>query len=155
MARTLTNLLFHVVFSTKNRRGWIDQSFEGELHDYMGGIIRNLGGTLLEINGTSNHVHILVQMKPTHTLSVMVGKVKANSSKWLNEQRRMMLKFGWQDGYGAFTVSESMVEVTRKYVRNQKEHHRKMTFEEEFERMLRANQIEFSPEHLFEEEPEE
>ena len=107
MAGTYTNLLFHVVFSTKNRIGLIEGIVARELHPYLGGIIGNLGGVALEINGMSDHVHLLVKLKPTKSISEIVREVKANSSKWMNEEKWKLRKFGWQDGYAAFTVSKS------------------------------------------------
>src|ERR1051325_8223658 len=106
MAGTYTNLLYHIVFSTKERRQLIKPAIEERLYKYIGGIIRGLGGIELEIGGVDDHIHILAKFKPTIALSDAVRDIKANSSKWLNEKSKIY-KFAWQDGFAAFTVSES------------------------------------------------
>ncbi|MGC4004323.1 MAG: IS200/IS605 family transposase [Pirellulales bacterium] len=120
MANTFTNLLYHVVFSTKTRLPLIDARFENELHDYMGGIIRNLGGVQIEIGGVADHIHLLMKCKPSMSLSDIVRDLKGGSAKWLNETHFELRKFGWQEGYAAFTVSESRIDAVIKYIRNQK-----------------------------------
>jgi REP element-mobilizing transposase RayT len=148
MAGTYTNLLYHIVFSTKDRRQLIKPTIEERLYKYMGGIIRGLGGVGLEIGGVDDHIHILVKFKPTIALSDAVRDIKANSSKWLNEQAKIY-KFAWQDGFSAFTVSESQVERLRRYIRNQKTHHRRQTFQEELLELLKKNQIERDDRYLW------
>lgn len=107
MAGTYTNLLYHLVFSTKQRLSLITKELQPDLYSYIGGIIRGEGGTLLEIGGMPDHVHLLAKFKPTGSISDMLKVIKAGSSKWINEEQFKMRKFGWQDGYAAFTVSES------------------------------------------------
>src|SRR5438105_14977617 len=97
MAGTHTNLIYHIVFSTKGRRRLITEKIEDELHGYIGGIVRNLEGKLLEANGDADHIHLLVVLKPKVALSDVVRDIKANSSAWLNETTRSSYKFGWQD----------------------------------------------------------
>ena len=118
MAGTFTNLLYHMVFSTKLRKPWITPQLKEELYRYMGGIVRGEGGTLLEINGMSDHVHLFLKLKPTVAVSDFLEKLRPNSSKWVNKEKQRIRKFGWQDGYGAFTVSESQVLRLRRYIRN-------------------------------------
>src|SRR5688572_19006145 len=98
MAGTYTNLLYHIVFSTKGRRQLITSAVEDKLYNYIGGVIRNQKGVLLEINGVADHVHILAKLGPTLAISDIVRDIKANSSKWLNEEKSKIYKFGWQDG---------------------------------------------------------
>jgi putative transposase len=136
MGSTLTNLVYHVIFSTKGREPFLIPEIRNELYRYMGGIIKGEGGILLQVGGTADHIHIIIRLKPVHALSEMMQKVKGNSSKWINEQGRLNQKFAWQDGYGAFTVSESRIPAVIRYVKEQVSHHEKQTFKEEFVRIL-------------------
>ena len=148
MTSTHLSLYFHLVFSTQNRLQWIKESWEKLLHDYMGGIFRGLDGVALEIGNTSDHVHILASLRANHCLADIMRETKASSSGWIHRtigNRR----FGWQKGYGAFTVSRSDVEVIRRYIRGQKEHHRKRTFQDEYLDLLRQNDIEFDERYLW------
>ena len=110
-----------------------------EFHRYMGGTVRGLGGTALEIGGVEDHVHLLVKLKPTARLSDFLRDLKSNSSTWAKENG--IRKFAWQRRYGAFTVSESQMNKIRNYIRNQEEHHKKFDFKTEFETLLRSNGI--------------
>jgi len=134
-----TNLVYHIVFGTKDRLKTIDSEIRLNLYQYIGGIVRNLGGIALEINGIDDHVHILLKLKPTLALSDFVRDLKSNSSTWA--KKNGVAKFAWQRRYGAFTVSESQVKVVRKYIREQEKHHKKFDFRNEFESMLRVNGI--------------
>ncbi len=149
MPSTYTNLLYHIIFSTKDRIPLISAEFEEELYRYIGGIIRTEGGVQLEIGGTTDHIHILAKFKPAISVSEMLAKIKANSSKWLNENKVKLRKFGWQEGYAAFTVSESQAPTVREYIRNQEEHHRKQTYQEEFVALLERHAIEYDPCYLW------
>jgi REP element-mobilizing transposase RayT len=142
MAGTYTNLLYHIAFSTKERRQLITSIIEPELYRYIGGILRNLEGDLLEINGMSDHIHLLVKLKPKYAISDIVRDVKANSSGWLNERARLY-KFGWQDGFAAFSVSQSQAPRVGGYIRNQKTRHRRQSFQEELVALLTKNCIEY------------
>ena len=131
MTSTLTNLIYHVVFSTKNRAPILREDVQIELHDYIAGIIRNKRELLLEIGGIEDHLHIVLKIRSSVNLSEVMRTIKSNSSKWLNESKNYQGTFSWQNGYGAFTVSASQIERVRCYVRNQKEHHKvnfKMNF---------------------------
>src|SRR5262245_27650644 len=119
MPSTYTNLLFHIVFSTKLRRGFIEPKLRDELYPYLGGAIRDEGGTLLEIGGMPDHVHLLVKLPADLSTAVLLRKIKANSSKWIHERPDFDRGFAWQTGYGAFTVSQPQVEHVRKYIQNQ------------------------------------
>jgi REP element-mobilizing transposase RayT len=149
MAGTYTNLLYHLVFSTKNRAPIITSKLDSDLHAYIGGIIRGEGGKMLEIGGTVDHIHIPLKLKPTKSVSEMLNRIKAKSSKWANEDKRPRRKFAWQDGYGAFTVSESQVKAVRRYIKNQKTHHRRRTFQDEFRALLVRHGIEFEERYLW------
>ena len=148
MPGTHTNLLYHAIFSTKNRLPLILPEFQTELYAYIGGIIRGEGGILLDIGGISDHVHLLFKYKPAD-LSDLMRVIKSNSSKWLNQQKYRMRKFGWQEGYGAFSVSESQVKPLRRYIRNQAQHHRKQTFQQEYIAFLDKNGIEYDERYLW------
>ncbi|MEX0612030.1 MAG: IS200/IS605 family transposase [Pirellulales bacterium] len=148
MPSTYTNLLYHIVFSTKQRIPLIINEFQEELYRYIGGIIRAEGGVLLEIGGTTDHVHILAKFKPATSVSEMLAKIKANSSKWVNDHKMKLRKFGWQEGYAAFTVSESQAPAVAVYIRNKDEHHRKQTYQEELLALLQRHGIEYDPRYL-------
>jgi REP element-mobilizing transposase RayT len=149
MPGTYTNLLFHVVFSTKNRLPLITRGLKDDLHRYIGGIVRGLEGDLLEIGGTADHVHMLVKLKPKLSLSTALMKIKANSSKWANETHPRARKFGWQDGFAAFTVSESQAARVRRYIRNQEVHHRRQDFQAELRALLNKHRIPFEEQYLW------
>lgn len=148
MAGTYTNLLYHIVFSTKERRQLITPAIEEDLYSYIGGIVRGVGGVQLEIGGVADHVHLLIKLKPMLAVSDVVRDIKANSSKWLNE-RSAIYKFAWQDGFAAFTVSESQVAAVRAYIRGQKEHHARMSFQDEVLALLKRHRVEFDERYLW------
>lgn len=149
MPHTYTNLWLHVVFGTKERRPLIAESWRKRLHGYLGGIVRGMGGSALEINGVEDHVHLLIKIKPTHRTDYFLRDLKADSSGWVHQQG-LLASFSWQRGYAAFSVSESQIEPVRAYIRNQEEHHRKRSFEEELKALLRAHNIEFDEKYLWE-----
>jgi putative transposase len=146
MSHTLTQSHVHVVFSTKNRLKTIPAKIQPELWSYIAGICRNRKMIPVAIGGIEDHAHLLFHLPPTLTLSKAVNLIKANSSRWMNEHGR---NFAWQEGYGAFNVSVSNLEAVAKYVRNQRWHHRKMTFEEEFLALLKKHRIEYDPKYVF------
>ncbi|OLE51084.1 MAG: hypothetical protein AUG51_25320 [Acidobacteria bacterium 13_1_20CM_3_53_8] len=142
-----TNLLYHIVFATKRRSPFITNELRADLHAYLGGTARGLGGIALEVGGVADHVHILAKIKPTVAVAEFIKRLKADSSGWANRKTRG--RFAWQARYGAFTVSESQVEKVRAYVRNQEEHHSRVSFEEEFKALLKAHKIEFDEKYLW------
>jgi REP element-mobilizing transposase RayT len=148
MASTFSNLLYHVVFSTKRREPLIRPNLQKDLYAYLGGIIRGERGTMLAIGGMSDHVHIVMRLRPDHSLADMVKTFKAKSSKWVNQQRRIPGRFSWQTGYGAFTVSKSQLPKVLQYVKNQQQHHRGRSFKEELIELLRKHEIEYDERYL-------
>jgi REP element-mobilizing transposase RayT len=136
------------VFSTKDRAPVITADCRGELHGYLGGIVRNLGGVPLSVGGTEDHVHLLVGLKPTHVLSDVLRDVKGGSSEWAHAAGGKK-RFEWQPGYGAYTVSPANVEKVQQYILNQEEHHRRHTFQEEYVEMLRLSGIEYDERFLW------
>ena len=146
MADTYTNLLVHIVFSTKNREPLITPTLRPEMEKYLGGILRNEGSALLEIGTMPDHVHLLVKLRPDASVSESVRVLKANSSKWANDR---FPGFAWQNGYGAFSVSESQIEAIRGYLRRQEEHHRGVTFQQEYVAFLQRHGIEFQEAYVW------
>lgn len=145
---TFANLLYHIVFSTKGRAPLISEEVKEPLYEYMGGIIRGEGGILLEIGGMPDHVHLLAKFKTDIAVATMVKKIKGKSSKWRNDVRDQAERFQWQEGYGAFSVSESLVKKVRNYIRTQEEHHRRVSFKEELIALLRKHRIPYDERYL-------
>lgn len=143
MSHTYANNFIHCVFSTKDRRPLISAERTEDLYAYLGGISRGKGFPLTATGGTANHVHLLFTLPADFTLAHAVQKLKGNSSRWMGPG------FSWQEGYGAFSVSASQVEVVREYIRNQEEHHRKRNFEEEFTSLLRNCGIAYDERYVF------
>jgi len=148
MGDSYTNLLYHIVFSTKDRRPLITPDYEVRLYDYIGGTIRDLGGISLALNGTEDHVHLLAKLRPDRALSDVLRKLKANASGWMHRVFPRLENFTWQRGYGAFTVSQSNVREVIEYIARQKQHHKKISFRDEFIRFLIANEIKFDERYL-------
>ena len=143
MPDSYTNLLYHIVFSTKDRHPLITPEHEVRLYDYIGGTIRGVGGISLELNGTADHIHLLAKLRPDRTLSDVLRDLKSNATGWMHAVFPSLRNFSWQRGYGAFTVSQSNVEEVRTYIARQKEHHLRVSFRDEFIQFLRANGIEY------------
>jgi len=142
-----TNLLYHIVYATKERVPLITNVLRPRLHEYLGGTVRGLGGVAIEINGVADHVHILARLCPTISVSEFLSKLKSGSSGWA--KRQTAGRFGWQARFAAFTVSESQVGRVRRYIRNQEEHHRTKSFEDEFKALLRGHNVDFDAAHLW------
>lgn len=149
MGHSYSSSLFHVVFSTKDRRKCIDSALRERLFPYLGGIARENGMQLLAVGGVEDHVHLLVCIPASLALSKAVQLLKGGSSKWIHETFQNQRQFAWQEGYGAFSVSFSGIEDTIAYIRRQQEHHQTQTFEEEFVAFLRRHRLEFDRQHVF------
>ena len=148
MPQTYTKLVYHVVFGTKDWRPYIDPDIQEDLHAYLGGIIRELGGSPNIVNGIEDHVHILMALPPTISLSDAVRTIKTNSSKWIHERWPTRGDFGWQTGYSSFSVSQSSIDDVTQYIAKQEEHHRKLSFDNEFRTLLEKHQIEYDPKYV-------
>jgi len=148
MSDSCTNLLYHLVFSTKDRRPLIADAYQARLYDYIGGTVRKLGGISLALNGTEDHVHLLAKLRPDTALSDVLRDLKANSSGWMHNLFPELKEFSWQRGYGAFTVSQSNVEEVANYIARQKEHHARVSFRDEFIQFLKANGIEYDERYV-------
>jgi putative transposase len=143
MPHTYACNFIHCVFSTKERRSQIPAARAPELYAYLGGIARGEGLSLVAAGGTANHVHLLFVLPASCSLAHVVQKLKGSSSRWMGDG------FSWQEGYGAFSVSPSQVEVVKAYIQNQEEHHRKRDFEQEFITLLRNCGIEYDERFVF------
>ncbi len=148
MAQSYTNLLYHIVFSTKDRKPLITADVKPRLYEYIGGTIRGLGGVILAIGGMEDHAHVLTKLRPDKSVSDVLRDLKANSSGWIHDVFPELKDFSWQRGYGAFTVSASQVDKVRQYIANQEDHHRKHDFRDEFIGLLIKNGIEFDERYL-------
>ncbi len=150
MAHTFSNLLTHVIFSTKDRVPCVKDDLKPNLLAYIGGIVREIKGKVYSVDGTSDHVHMLVSLPPSLALSDAVRTIKTNSSGWVHGLGSDYRAFGWQIGYGAFSVSKSNASAVIRYIQTQEEHHRKISFQEEFVAFLRKHGIEYDVRYIWE-----
>jgi REP element-mobilizing transposase RayT len=148
MSRTFTNLLTHVIFSTKDREPFIVPEIKFELLAYLGGLTRELKGKAYGINATADHVHLLISLPPVVSISEALRFIKSNSSGWVHDKRPRR-SFAWQLGYGAFSVSKSNAPEVLKYIGNQEHHHRKWTFKDEFVDLLRRHEIDYDERYIW------
>ena len=146
---TFSQIYIQVVFAVKRRDALIKPDWEEELYKYITGIVQNKGQKMLAINGVSNHIHFFIGMKPSCRLSDLVREVKKSSNSFIKAKKFTNFKFEWQEGYGAFSYSHSALNNVIAYINNQKEHHRKKTFKEEYLEFLDKFKIEFKDEYLF------
>ncbi|MBX7221045.1 MAG: IS200/IS605 family transposase [Blastocatellia bacterium] len=149
MSHSYTNLLFHLVFSTKYRQPLIQTAWQPQLHQYLGGIVQSLEGTPLEIGGIADHVHLLISIHQKHCLMNVLRDLKANSSKWVNESAFLETRFEWQRGYGAFSVSQSQMGKVQRYIQKQETHHQRHSYSDEFLALLNAHQISYDERFVF------
>ncbi|NOX99130.1 MAG: IS200/IS605 family transposase [Verrucomicrobia bacterium] len=136
MSQSLAQVLVHIVFSTKGRQPWIGDEVRDELHSYIGGAIENHNGTLLRAGSVADHIHLLVVQPRTCSPADLILHIKTGSSKWLKTKGAVYAQFHWQSGYGMFSVSPSHRQALEKYIDGQEEHHRKVTFQDEYRRLL-------------------
>ena len=147
MGSTHASLLYHLVFATKGREPSLRVEWRARLHEYLGGLVRDLGGVPQGIGGVDDHVHLLVGLKPVHCLADFMRELKKASSRWVGEVMGVRL-FRWQEGYGAFTVGVSVKGAVQEYIARQEEHHRRRSFREEYVAMLRKAGVEFDERYL-------
>ena len=146
MPHSYAQNVIHVVFSTKDRRKAIPLAFQPRMWAYVAGICRKLGILVHAVGGMHDHVHFLIQVPPSLAVAKAILAIKSNSSRWANEEG---CKFEWQQGYGAFSVSSSMVPTVVRYIQNQPAHHKKMSFDAEFLALLKKHRVEFDPKFVF------
>jgi REP element-mobilizing transposase RayT len=149
MPKSYTNLLYHIIFSTRDRRPLITSERRKLLYEYVGGTIRGLGGISLAIGGIEDHIHLLAKLRPDKALSELLRDLKSNSSGWMHDVFPDAKDFAWQHGYGAFTVSASQVRAVSRYIADQERHHRNRSFRDEFVEILRIHEIEFDEKYLW------
>jgi len=150
MAQTIFDVIIHVVFSTKNRVKLIGPEIEAELFAYIGGITNAYKSKLIGANGTSNHVHLLISLNKNILAPDLIGNIKRDSSKWIKTKGMIYSKFGWQDGYAAFSVvGHTQIEAVKKYIGNQKEHHKKSLFEDEMRTFFRKYEIAYDEKYIW------
>ena len=150
MANTYTQIYIQIVFAVKGRQNLISKENREELHKYITGIVSNRKQKLFAVFAMPDHVHILISMSPTISVSDLVRDIKAGSSKFINDKGWINGKFSWQEGYGAFSYSKSSVDLVVKYILKQEEHHRSKSFKEEYLDFLSKFDIEYDPQYLFE-----
>jgi putative transposase len=149
MANTYSEIHIHFVFATQFKNALISESWEKRLYEYMIAIIHNHGHKVLAINGMPDHVHVLVGHRPEQGISDLVRIVKSTSSKWINEEELARSKFAWKAGFGAFSYSKSDLPKVINYIKNQKEHHKKFSFKEEYLKILKGFEVDFKPQYIF------
>jgi putative transposase len=149
VGHTYTNLNYHIVFSTKDRLPLLIPQIQERVYKYMGGIVRDLDGTVLAAGGIADHVHLLCRLRTSVSLAEVMRQIKGSSSRWINEELKPGLKFAWQSGYSAFAVSQSHVKQVERYIAGQEEHHRKRGFKEEMIDFLEQHGIEYDEKHLW------
>jgi len=148
MANTYTQIHIQAVFAVQDRQSLINNDWKIKLYKYITGIIQNHGHKVLKINGITNHVHILFGMRPTQSLSDLMKQVKQDSSKWINSKGFVNRKFSWQAGYGAFSYSKLEVPNVINYIKNQEHHHKTITFQDEYLKLLKEFNIEFDERYI-------
>jgi putative transposase len=150
MANTYSSLFYHIVFSTKNREDFLEAEIENRVWAYIGGIARKHNCTAIQVGGIEDHIHALILSPPKYAPSEIAQFLKGESSKWIHEEFPKLQKFGWQDGYGAFSVSKKLVPKVVEYIKNQREHHIGKTFEEEYLELLQWHETDIVDEkYLF------
>ena len=151
MANTYTQIHIQVVFTVQNRDCIIQNSWKEELYKYISGVIQNHKHKVLAINGMPDHLHILIGMRPTQSLSDLMQDVKGSSSKWINQKRFTKGKISWQEGFGAFSYGKSQITQVIDYIKNQELHHQKRTFLEEYKDFLEKFEVDFDQRFIFQE----
>lgn len=149
MANTFTQIHIQCVFAVQNRDCVISKQWKEELHKYITGIIQNYGHKVLVINSMPDHVHVFFGMRPTQSLSDLMQDIKGDSTKWINKNKFVKGRFSWQEGYGGFSYSKSDVNNVISYIRNQEKHHKKISFNEEYDYLLREFNIDFDERYVF------
>ncbi|HUW93336.1 MAG TPA: IS200/IS605 family transposase [Bacteroidales bacterium] len=149
MAGTFSQIYIHVVFAVSGRRNMISEKWRDEVYKYIAGLIRNKEQKPIIVGGSSDHIHVLIGIRPGILISDLVRDIKNNSSKFINQHRLGLDKFTWQEGYGVFSVSHSFVGRVYEYILSQPEHHKRKSFKEEYLEMLRLNEIKYEDKYLF------
>ncbi len=150
MANSFTQIYVHYIWAVKGRRNFLIQKHNDELQKYITGLVQNRECKMLAINSMPDHVHMFIGQHPSYSIAKIAQEIKAVSSKFINEKNWYRYQFNWQSGYGAFTYSHSQIDNVVKYIMNQQQHHKKITFREEYIEFLEKFAIEYNEEYLFE-----
>ncbi len=148
-AGTYSKILVHIIFAVKGRESLIEPEWEEQLFQYTTGIVINKGQKLLAINGTKDHIHMLIALKPACCISDLVREIKKATNAFINENKLTPRKFSWQNGFGVFSCGHSQMERVIRYIHNQKNHHQQSSFEREFIDFLRTTETEYDERFLF------
>ena len=149
MPQSLSKVVIHIIFSTKNREPWLDSAIRPRMHSYLATICRDLGGEALRVGGVGDHVHIVTTLPRTLSQAALIEQIKKPSSKWIKALETRYRGFFWQRGYGVFSVSQNQLEALLQYVQRQEEHHHTRTFQEEYRELLRRHNIEFDEQYMW------
>jgi putative transposase len=149
MANTYTQLYIHAIFAVRNREGIISETWAERLQQYITTILQNNGHKMIAIGGMSDHLHLFFGYNPTESLSHLIQEIKRDSSLWINQEKLVNGKFYWQEGYGAFSYSHSQINAVANYVNNQKQHHTKQSFQDEYLKILKDFKVEFDEKYIF------
>jgi putative transposase len=149
MSNTYTQIHVHFIFAVKYRDGVIHKDWKDELYKYITGIVQNNNHKMISINGMSDHVHMLIGIKPTQSISELLQDVKGSSSKWVNEKKFTKRNFEWQEGYGAFSYGRSQLKNVIAYIENQEQHHSKKSFKEEYIDFLEKFEVDYNEKYIF------
>jgi len=149
MANTYSQLYVQTVFAVKYRLAVLDESWEDRLQKYITGIVQGEGHKVIAINNVKDHMHLFFGLEPKQSISNLMQLVKGNSSKWINEEKLTKRRFNWQEGYGAFSYSRSHIGRVANYIANQKEHHKKVSFQDEYHKILRDFGVDFDERYTF------
>jgi REP element-mobilizing transposase RayT len=149
MANTYSQIYLQIIFSVKERQSLIQKNWRDELYKYICGIVKNNNQKVFAIGGVSDHLHILISIKPNISLSDIVREIKTNSFKWINEKGYVKGKFIWQEGFGAFSYSQSQLDSVIGYINNQEKHHQKYSFRNEYIDLLNKFNVEYDEQYLF------
>jgi len=150
MANTYTQIHIQFVFAVKFRKALIGKEWKDRLHQYITGIVQSNNHKMLCINNMPDHIHLFIGMRPTQSISSLIQNIKTETSKWIKEEK-LSPNFAWQEGYGAFSYSRSHVPNVIRYIQNQEQHHKKETFLEEYQKLLKAFEIEYEDQYIFKE----
>ena len=149
MPQSLSSILVHLIFSTKNREPFLSPEIDAELYPYMASIFKALKSPALIINGTTDHLHTLFSISRVVTIADLVEEVKTESSKWIKRKGIQFRNFHWQSGYGAFSIGQSQVQAVTRYIGRQKQHHRHVTFQNEYRKFLKAYDVEYDERYVW------
>ncbi len=149
MPQSLSKVILHIVFSTKNREPWLDSAVRPRMHAYLATICRNVGADFMRVGGVADHVHIVTTLPRTISQAQLIEQMKKASSKWIKALDARYRGFFWQRGYGAFSVSPSQLDSVLEHVSKQQEHHRTRTFQEEYRELLRKHRVDFDERYVW------